>query len=53
MVGSVSIDHVTHDALFSKTKALINMPGAVIGHEHIQKQPVRGIFAECPVRNLG
>ena len=53
MVGSVSIDRITHDALFAKTEIFINVAGAVIGHEHVQKQPVRRMFSECPVRDLG
>jgi hypothetical protein len=53
VVGSVSIDHVTHDVLFAKTEILIKVAGAVVGHEHVQKQPVRRMFAECPVLNLG
>jgi hypothetical protein len=53
VIGSISIDRVAHDALFAKTEILINVAGAVIGHEHVQKQPVRRMFAECPVRNLG
>jgi hypothetical protein len=53
VVGSISIDRVTHDSLFLETKCLIYVTGAVIVHEYIQKQPVRAILAECPVSHLG
>ena len=47
MVGSIAIERVAHDALFLEAKGLINMAGAVIGHEDVQKEPVCTVLAEC------
>jgi hypothetical protein len=47
VVGPVSIDRLTRDALLAKTEILINVAGAVVDHEHIQKQPVRRLSVKC------
>ena len=52
MIGTVSIKHLAHDPLFSKTKAPINMPRSIIGHEDIQEKPVCAILVERALRNL-
>ena len=47
MIGSIAIDRVAHDALFPEAKRLINMAGAVIGHEDVEKEPVCAVLAKC------
>jgi len=53
MIGSVTIDRVTHNALFAEAKGLIDMAGTVIVYEDVQKEPVRAIFAKYSVCYLG
>jgi hypothetical protein len=52
MIGSVTIDRVTHNALFAEAKGLIDMAGTVIVYEDVQKEPVRAIFAKTSVRSF-
>lgn len=52
MVDTVSIKHLAHDALFSKTKAPINMPRSIIGREDIQREAMGPILDERALRNF-
>jgi len=53
MVGSVSIDRIAHDSLFSKAERFIYVAGAIIVHENIQKETVRSALTKCPISNRG
>jgi hypothetical protein len=53
VVGSIPINRVAHDSLFSKAESLIYVKSAIIVHENIQIKTVRPVLTKCPVSYLG
>jgi hypothetical protein len=41
MIGSVSINRIAHDSLFSKAESFIYVESPVVVHENVQKKTVR------------